>query len=282
VYHGAPSFDFAAPVEIGPPMGTTPAEFGNELEGAFDLNSDGYPDLAIMDGDDGRIHVVTGGGSGSRAISASLVTGGACNYYAGAKLTRAGDMTGDGISELAARCGSRILVYRGARTPELQPLWQFDVGADGVTYAPDLAGGYDLGQDGLADLVFHARSSSVRNLMVLGGNTALSAESTAVVFGGRLADSGDAVTGDGVTIGDHDGDGRSDVVVQIASAPYNLRWFAGGRIEASSETCAQPSSSFEAIGNWCEAATENVEGKYQTSMVAEYAVGNSFGHVLAR
>lgn len=282
VYRGGTALDLEQPIEISVPSGTTPGQFGSELEGAFDLNGDGYADLAVMDGDDGRVHIIPGGPAASPSVSGSLLTGGPCQYYEGARLTRAGDMTGDGVSELAARCGNRILVWAGARTPSLEPIWLLDLGSDGVLYGPDIVGGNDLGRDGLADLVFHARNSMTRAVMVLGGSETLSAASTAVTFGGQLADADDALTGEGLTVGDHDGDGRWDVIVQVASAPYPLRWFSGGKTQAAGGSCAQPSSSYEQVGNWCEAATEDIEGKYATAAGTEYAVGSSFGHVLAR
>jgi hypothetical protein len=283
IYRGAAVFSAEQPIDIARPAGTTSIEFGNELEGALDLNADGFSDLAVMDGDDARIHVVRGGRSGTPAIGASLVTGVPCPYYAGAKLARAGDMTGDGISELAARCSNQVLVYAGSRTLELDPVWSHELEPTGLSYGPDVVGGRDLGQDGLADLVFGGRSAGTNVLMLLAGSTTLSATSEPVPFGGSITvDDAEASVGEGLTLGDHDGDGRWDVVVQVATAPFGLRWLSGGSVMAAADSCVQPSSSFEALGNWCEAAGANVAASYTMATGMPYPLGSSFGYVLAR
>jgi hypothetical protein len=279
IYPGAATLDVTRASAITPPAATTPGAFGNELEGGFDFDADGHPDLAIMDGDDGRIHIVRGGPAASRTVSLSLSAGVPCNYFEGARLVRAGDMNGDGISELAARCANRVLVYAGGRSPALEPLWQLVVGEAGSFYGADIAGGFDLGQDGLADLLFHTRVGTTLTLVVLPGSSTLGPASEPVSFGGSF--SGAAIE-DGVTVGDHDGDGRPDVIVPVESPFNTLRRFSGAPAAPAGAECSQPSSSFELVGNWCDAASEDVEGTYLTPAGDERGVGDSFGFTLAR
>jgi hypothetical protein len=197
----------------------------------------------------------------------------------GAKLARAGDMTGDGISELAARCDNRMLVYRGGRSPELQPFWTRLIGDVGF-YGPDISGGHDLGQDGLADLVFYAWRDGTRRLELLAGGAAFSPTSEAVGFGGSL---GERRLAEGLTTGDYDGDGRWDVVVNTAYYPVSLFRFLGGKVTSNSNPCAQASDSFEILGDWCSAATEEITSEFfDPDYGAELAAGGAFGHVLAR
>jgi hypothetical protein len=279
IYPGAASLDVAGASPITVPAATTPGAFGNELEGGFDFDADGHPDLAIMDGDDGRIHIVRGGPERARSVSVSLSAGDQCNYFEGARLARAGDMNGDGVSELAARCANRVLVYAGGRSPSLEPVWQFVVGEAGSFYGADIAGGFDLGQDGLADLLFHTRVGTTLTLVMLPGSSALGPASEPVSFGGNFSE---AALEDGITVGDHDGDGRFDVIVPVDFPLNALRRFSGAAAAPAGAECSQPSSSFELVGNWCDAASEDVEDTYRTPAGDERVVGDSFGFTLAR
>lgn len=293
VYPGGVSFDAERAVDIAVPPTTTPVEFGNNLEGAFDLDADGYSDLAIMDGDDGRIHIVRGGPAASAVIGLSLSTGVPCYYYQGARLARAGDMNGDGIAELAARCGNRVLVYAGGRTPALEPVWETLVGELVSAYTQDIVGGFDLGQDGLADLVYsrHAATGEPFSLastvtpMILAGSPELGRASQPVPFGGPATTP--AFNG-GMTIGDYDGDGRKDVILPSVVTESNglrsyvLRRFSGEPVASSNEPCAQPSSSFESVGNWCNAPYEDIRDTYVAPGGGEQSVGDSFGYLLGR
>lgn len=288
IYPGGATLDVTRASTILPPAATTPGAFGNELEGGFDFDADGHPDLAIMDGDDGRIHIVRGGPASQRSVSLSLSAGDPCNYFEGARLVRAGDMNGDGISELAARCANRVLVYAGGRSLALEPLWQLVVGEAGSFYGADIAGGFDLGQDGLADLLFHTRVGTTLTLVVLPGSSELGAASEAVAFGGGVSE---RALGDGITVGDHDGDGQSDVIVPLGApldpasnleVDHTLRRFSGAPAAPAGAECSQPSASFAFVGNWCDAASEDVEDTYLTPAGDERVVGDSFGFTLAR
>ena len=289
IFLGSEALDLSQPLEVTPPAGTTPLQFGMELEGGLDMNGDGYTDLAIMDGDDGRVHVVYGGATPTAQVRASLLTSTPCNYVQGAQLARAGDMNGDGYAELAVRCGFNAFVFVGGRTLPLAPAWTHTLDSTAFPEGRSLVGGFDLGQDGYADLVLHGDQPQGKNLLVLPGGQSFSAQSTPVPFGGRLADSDDPRSGSGLTLGDHEGDGRPDLVVQVPisgsppnTAVGNLRWFSGGKKESATGTCDQPNSSFEAVGNWCEASALDIEGKYQRLEDLNYPIGNSFGFVLAR
>lgn len=282
IYLGGSPLDLELPIEIDAPETLTRGQFGSELEGGMDFDADGYSDLFILDGDDTRIHWVRGRPSTARSISASLSTLATCHFFSGSKLTRAGDMNGDGFADLAARCESRVLLYLGARTPELEPIWELALEPETIGRHRDLVGGYDLGQDGLSDLLFIAPGSVSPSLMLLPGSRSLSFSSDAVVFGGPLGDASEPR--DGLSIGDHDGDGHWDVLVQVQAhqtSTERLRWLSGSEVVPSGVACDQPESSFGFVGNWCDARGEDIIGRYANDLSLDYAIVG-FGHVLAR
>jgi hypothetical protein len=283
IYLGSATANLSTPLEVLPPTGTTPLEFGLDLEGGVDMNGDGYTDLVIMDGDDGRLHIAYGGAAASTRIRASLELPGKCVRYtapervASHALSRGGDVNGDDFGDLAARCQNEAFVYLGGHTPALQAAWNFKFAMAGE--ARSLAGGYDLGGDGFADLILHGEGTTPTNLVLLPGSADITPSTVPIPFGGRFEGTTPS-RGRAITVGDHDGDGRADVLMHDFSGA--LRWFAGGRTETAAEACDQPQGSFAQASNWCEAATRTVEGTYATATNSGTRVGVSFGFVLAR
>jgi hypothetical protein len=266
------------PTNINAPAGTTVASFGTALEGGLDFDGDGYTDLFILDGNEGRVHFVAGGLKSAGKIKASLTTGTPCEYYLKPNLVRAGDLNGDGYGDLAARCDSRLLVFAGCRTPDLTPLWshQFPEGARYLGHG--IAGGVDLGNDGFADLLVHGDDPSGANLFMLAGSATLSDSAALVPFRGALSKDGKATAGNGLSAGDFDGDGRPDLLVQVKSLG-ELRLFTGGK--ATSGSCVATSDA-ETVGDWCRSAVTTIEGKYKTDTNPDYQIGSSFGASLAQ
>lgn len=281
LYLGNSSLKFDAPFEVRAPAGTTAVEFGVAVEGNSDINGDGLPDAFVLDGDEGRIHAVYGSSTGMARINASFTTGGPCHYYTRAALLAAGDLNGDGFGDLAALCRPNALVYLGARAPALLPHWSSVLEPGDVT----IAGGRDLGADGYPDLLFGAGNGAGTGLVLLPGSAEFSNVTEVIPFGGSLGDAGER-GGYGVTVGDHDGDGRWDIAVQVSNAS-RVRWFGGSAgIAATPTSCSQPESSFSLAGSWCAAPVRDIAGIIAQvgpdGDSAEYRIGPSFGHVLAR
>lgn len=74
LYSGNAEEDWT-PTNISAPAGTSPASFGTALEGGIDFDGDGYTDLFILDGDEGRLHFAAGGLIARGKVKASLATG---------------------------------------------------------------------------------------------------------------------------------------------------------------------------------------------------------------
>ncbi len=267
-----------APTIISAPAGTTIAGFGTALEGGLDFDGDGYTDLFILDGNEGRVHFAAGGPKAPGKIKASLSTGTTCEYYLRPTLARAGDMNGDGYGDLAVRCDGRLQVFAGGRTPSLMPLWSHQFSDDARSLGHGIAGSADFGSDGFADLLVHGDDKAGVNLYTLAGSPTLSDADVLVPFGGSLSKDGKATAGDGLSSGDFDGDGRPDLLVQVR-ATGEVLVISGGR--TTSGSCATASDS-EAVGDWCRSAVMTIEGKYATERDPNYPIGNSFGAALAQ
>lgn len=266
------------PTSISAPAGTTVASFGTALEGGLDFDGDGYTDLFILDGNEGRVHFAAGGPKTAGKIKASLATGTTCEYYLRPTLARAGDMNGDGYGDVAVRCDSRLQVFAGGRTPSLMPLWSHQFSEDGKFLGHGIAGGADFGSDGFADLLVHGDDKTGPNLYTLAGSATLSDADELVPFRGVLSKDGKATAGDGLSAGDFDGDGRPDVLVQVKTIG-EVRVVSGGK--TMSGGCAAANDS-QAIGDWCRSAVMTIEGKYATESNPDYPIGNSFGATLAQ
>jgi hypothetical protein len=280
IYLGGPAPTFAYSIDVRAPEGTTAVEFGAALTGGMDMNGDGLSDVAVLDGDEGRIHAIFGSAAGAARINASLTTGAPCHWYDRAMLLAAGDLNGDGFGDLAALCRPGALVYLGALTPALTPSWSVKLQPREIA----IAGGQDLGLDGYADLLIGAGEGSGTVLHLLAGSAAFSNTSELVPFGGALGAAGELASY-GLTVGDHDGDGRWDVAAQVYNAS-RIRWFSGASGASSPMSCTQPEASFEMVGNWCAAPTQDVDGFLTRTdsdgTPYQYPIGTSFGHVLGR
>jgi hypothetical protein len=266
------------PLNISAPPGTNAASFGVSLEGGLDFDGDGYTDLFILDGNEGRVHFAAGGSKSPGKIKASLTTGTTCEYYFKPNLVRAGDMNGDGYGDLAARCDNRLMVFAGGRTPSLMPLWTHQFSEDAKGLGHGIAGGTDFGSDGFADLLVHGDDKTGVNLFMLAGSAMLSDADALVPFRGALSKDGKATAGDGLSWGDFDADGRPDLLVQVKNAG-ELRVLAGGKTMSGS--CAATDDA-ATVGDWCRSAVTTVEGRYGIASNPDYPIGSSFGAVLAQ
>jgi hypothetical protein len=267
------------PTRVDAPTGTTAASFGTALAGGLDFDGDGYTDLFILDGNEGRVHFVAGGPEQTGKVKASLATDTACEYYSKPNLVRAGDMNGDGYGDLAVRCDRRLMVFAGGRTPELTPIWTHQFSEDGAALGHGITGGADLGSDGFADLLVHGDDTAGQNLFMLAGSATLSDAAELVPFRGALSKDGQAPAGDGLSDGDFDGVGRPDLLVQV-KAVGELRVFSSGKTMSGS--CAAADESAMALGDWCRSAVTTIEGKYASDSNPEYWIGGSFGAILAQ
>jgi len=145
--------------------------FGAALGGGFDLNGDGYDDLAVggplADAAGGTVTgagrvVVVYGGPWVDAVPDLTLEGTVADEHFGSTVSRAGDMDGDGFEDLAVGAPAyavggtaskgRVRVFKGALAPATAAALTLE-GAGGCEgFGTRVSGGGDLNGDGYADL----------------------------------------------------------------------------------------------------------------------------------
>lgn len=246
LYRGNSSFSLKAPVNLTPPAGTDPFFFGRAMAGGLDANGDGLADLAILDSSDGLLHWVKGTPNFPSAITASVSAPAFMrNDFGSIDLVAIGDRNGDGYGDLAGyTIGFHIYVFDGGEEPFSKAAAEIDIGQ---YMNLDWAGGYDLGGDGYADLVFCSPFAGLAPSALPGSPGG--AKMNVVRLGGLDIPIY-------LSVGDYDGDGTWDVV----NYGYRARTlFLRGKPAPRTPDCPQPISTAPQIGDWCavEAVTRD-------------------------
>ncbi|MDP2364267.1 MAG: integrin alpha, partial [Ignavibacteria bacterium] len=234
IYFGGASMDNTADAIL---TGKTASDFfGYSVSAAGDVNGDGYGDVIV-----GAISNDAGGSAAGRAyvyfggapmdnISDALFTGDAAGDSFGQSVSAAGDVNGDGYSDLIVGAGSndaagqnagRAYLYLNSLTGPDIPDEFFTGAATGDNFGVSVSIAGDVNGDGYDDLIVGAPYNS---------SVGTYAGQAYIYFGGVLSDNIEDViiTGAsaqdnlGVSVsnaGDVNGDGYSDVIV--GASGYN-------------------------------------------------------------
>lgn len=195
----------------------------------MDLNGDGYADLAV--GSEGAAYVYLGGPDGIRDLPDVVLTGPAdASTYFGRTVTCAGDVDGDGLSDLAIVDGgwssggfypinSGIFVVPGAAggVDETRGRWLDATGLHAAALF-DVAGVGDLDGDGIDDLfvVRQGTDAIMRGALFAGAHNFFEGAPR----GSLLAQFPEVGGGSwwASWVGDVDGDGHTDVGLVVDDA----------------------------------------------------------------
>ena len=253
VYYGGRNPDNVADVILN---GTFNERFGTSVSGLGDFNGDGYDDLAVgsdtsnISNDPGRAYVFFGGSPMSRTPGLRLA-GEAAGDYFGFPVAGAGDVNGDGYTDLAAGAilndagapnAGRAYVFLGGPAPD----GDADVVITGQrTYGwlgYSVSGAGDFDDDGYDDILVGAPmddSGGVSSgaVYLLRGGPSMDGVPDLIWTGAPYENLGFSVSG----AGDVNGDGIDDI---ITGAPQNssggasagvARVFFGGRLHNTSD-----------------------------------------------
>ncbi|MCP3978606.1 MAG: DUF11 domain-containing protein [bacterium] len=221
IYYGS-----AAGLSTGPAWDSVNAgdsKHGFSVASAGDVNGDGYADVIVGAPDFGgasllgRAYVYHGGPDGLATTFSFIVTGTLSGERLGYSVASAGDVNGDGYSDVIVsspyHAGNRgeVTVYRGtAGGVTSLPLWEVQWTSGGQYFGWSVAGAGDVNGDGLADIVvgtqFSARAYLYLGPLTSGSQTLYGNE----CFGRSVSSAGDV-----------DGDGYFDVIVGNPCATSN-------------------------------------------------------------
>jgi hypothetical protein len=216
------------------------ALFGTSVAAAGDINHDGFGDVLIgapqesrgVSGE-GRAYLFLGGVRGLATTPVWSATGGVKSGQFGISVAGAGDVNGDGFSDIlvghhnyndsAARGGRAVLFLGSATGPSTTPSWSMIPQAKHqAQFGYSLASAGDLNGDGYGDVIIGARGyqPTVRQatggaFVYLGSPQGLgscaswwaTSNQAGSIFGASVGAAGDV-----------NGDGRSDLLV---GAPYS-------------------------------------------------------------
>lgn len=240
-YGTAPISEGKVHLYLGGPSGlaTSPAwtreanqessRYGSALSTAGDVNGDGYDDVIIgtpfwdqVNSNEGMAQLFLGNATGLATVPLWTIYGGLTQYAFAVSVACAGDVNGDGYSDIAINGGnfpSHVWIYHGGPSgPDNVPDRQYD--ADTNTLGIGLFTAGDVNGDGYADLIIGDESADSGNpgngdegaaYLYLGSPSGLGTSPVSTVWGEEL-DSG-TYARCCTTAGDVNGDGFADVLV---------------------------------------------------------------------
>ena len=275
VFHGGPTgLSGTAAAPAFSVTGQT-GGFGRVVASAGDVNGDGYDDLAVGAGTlnelTGKIYVFYGGAAGltgTAAAPAFSVTGEGTYDAFGADVASAGDVNGDGYSDLAVGAptwGSnqgKVYVFHGSAGgltgTAASPAFSVTGETAGDEFGSSVAGIRDVNGDGYADLAVGAyryNSETGKVYVFAGSATGITGTAAAPAFSAAGQAPGSTFGTVVAAAGDVNGDTFADLAVGTGGAHDNTVgkvYVFHGSAAGLTGTVASPA--FSAVG---EAASNN-------------------------
>jgi hypothetical protein len=225
VFFGGAAMDATADLRFSGSLSLE--DFGSSLASAGDMNGDGAADFAVGSpqgsAGPGRVAVYWGGAALDTIADVQL-TGATANDYFGASVAMAGDINGDGYSDIVVGAyyndaggtnAGRAYVYFGGARPDAVPDMFFTGSRSSELMGLAVAPAGDMNGDGLEDLLVSAHGNNINGSFSgramlyynsMGGPDVPDLSFTGTTESGFL---GCAVAGGG----DINGDGKDDLLL---------------------------------------------------------------------
>ena len=202
------------------------ARFGSSVAGAGDTNGDGYSDVVVgapnFKGARGLLSVYFGSPSGLAPQNPWKVEGDQSNSWFGCSVASAGDVNGDGYSEVVVGAwlydsgqfneGRAVMYSGGPAGPCTPPMWSAEGNSPNAYFGFSVAGAGDLNGDGFPEAIVGAKQYAYEGMSCIYCGCELGCSETPewVLFSGYYgAEFGSSVA----CAGDVNGDGVCDVIV---------------------------------------------------------------------
>ncbi|MBK8981999.1 MAG: FG-GAP repeat protein [Ignavibacteria bacterium] len=195
--------------------------FGYSVSSAGDVNGDGYSDVIVgafgFSSNTGRAYIYFGGTSMNNTADAIMTEGSSGNYF-GANISSAGDLNGDGYSDVivgaegySSNTGRAYIYFGGASVDSIADVIMTGE-STGNNFGISVSSAGDVNGDGYSDVIVGARGYSSYTGRAY------------IYFGGGIMNNTADITMTGVGIsdqfgysvskaGDINGDGYSDVII---------------------------------------------------------------------
>ncbi|CAN5579083.1 hypothetical protein BH10BAC5_BH10BAC5_20270 [soil metagenome] len=204
--------------------GESNSSFGISVSSAGDVNGDGYSDIIVgaytYSSSTGRAYIYLGTSSGINTTPAATLTGEAANNYFGISVSGAGDVNGDGFSDVIVGANGyststgRAYLYHGNSTGiNTTPATILTGAAVSNYFGYSVSNAGDMNNDGYSDIIVGAygySSSTGRAYIYIGTSSGLNSTPAATITGEGISNNfGISVSG----AGDVNGDDYSDIIV---------------------------------------------------------------------
>lgn len=225
--------------------------FGTSVSGAGDLNGDGYSDVLVGaalypygDGRKGAVFVYYGSSTGLNNAAPTVLkdhTAGGGDSGLGTSISCAGDVNGDGFSDIVVFARSQVWVYHGSATgvaADPNTILNNPIPSGTSSFGTLLAGAGDINGDGFSDIVvsdsLHSNGENAEGaaFIYFGSSSGLATTPAATLEGNTANEHlGTSVSG----AGDVNGDGFGDIVV-ASQTGARMYYGSGSGINTSDYT----------------------------------------------
>jgi FG-GAP repeat/FG-GAP-like repeat len=269
VFFGGPGSTFDITNDGYIPNPGTGMQFGRRVASGRDFNGDGFADLMI--GAVGSAYVFFGQAGARLASPRYLALAGGLNEGFGETIAAAGDLNGDGLSDLAVGAPNssslgvntgRVYIYLGGSLGS--PSEMLDGARANEMFGSYVSGG-DMNGDGLAELLVTAggfsddfHSAPCAAYLFWGDRAEKLATKQALTL---VGESTKVCSFRAIIAGDLDGDGFADAVAAINPTPVNLMIFSGGhQVSAEAKFVEKLGSGSGFTGSMIPAGDVNGDG----------------------